>query len=66
MLYRYPGEGAANLPGIWSALADGLHGRELPVAVEGLDNRADVRDQGERLRRSFDYLRGLVAAPAGA
>jgi sugar phosphate isomerase/epimerase len=66
VLYRYPGEGAADLPGIWSALADGLRGRELPMAVEGLDNRADVRDQGERLRRSFEYLRALVAAPAGA
>ena len=63
VLYRYPGEGAANLPQIWSALAEGLEGRELPVAVEGLDNRADVRDQAERLRRSFEHLRGLGAAP---
>ncbi len=66
VLYRYPGEGAANLPEILSALAGGLDGRELPLAVEGLDNSADVRDQGERLRRSFEHLRGLVPAPAGA
>lgn len=66
VLYRYPGEGAANLPEIWSALAEGLDGRELPLAVEGLDNRADLRDQGERLRRSFEHLRALVPAPAEA
>ena len=49
VLYRYPGEGVANLSGIWSALAAGLGGRELPLAVEGLDSRADVGDQLERL-----------------
>jgi sugar phosphate isomerase/epimerase len=62
VLYRYPGEGAADLPAIWSALAAGRNGRELPLAVEGLDSRADVSDQVERLRRSFEHLRGLVGA----
>jgi sugar phosphate isomerase/epimerase len=62
VLYRYPGEGIADLAGIWSALAIGLAGRELPLAVEGLDSRAGVRDQCERLRRSFEYLRGLAGA----
>jgi sugar phosphate isomerase/epimerase len=66
VLYRYPGEGIADLPRIWSALAVGLDGRELPIAVEGLDNRANVRDQVERLRRSFEHLRGLVPAPVEA
>jgi sugar phosphate isomerase/epimerase len=66
VLYRYPGEGVANLPRIWAALGTGLEGRELPLAVEGLDNRGDVRDQAERLRRSFEHLRGLVPEPAGA
>ena len=66
VLYRYPGEGAADLGATWTALAAGLDGRELPIAVEGLDNRADVRDQAERLRRSFEYLRELAATPAGA
>jgi sugar phosphate isomerase/epimerase len=66
VLYRYPGEGAASLAAIWAALADGLDGRGLPIAVEGLDNRAEVRDQGERLRGSFEHLRGLAPAPAGA
>lgn len=66
VLYRYPGEGLADLPALWSALAAGLGGRELPLAVEGLDNRRDVRDQVERLRRALRRLRELVPAPAGA
>jgi sugar phosphate isomerase/epimerase len=66
VLYRYPGEGVADLNAIWAALGAGLGGRELPLAVEGLDNRADVRDQAERLQRSFEHLRQLTATPAGA
>jgi sugar phosphate isomerase/epimerase len=66
VLYRYPGEGIADLAAIWSALGVALQGRELRLAVEGLDNRADVPDQVDRLRHSFEYLRGLVGAPAGA
>ncbi len=66
VLYRYPGEGLADLPALWSALAAGLGGRELPLAVEGLDNRGDVRDQVERLRGALRRLRELVPAPAGA
>ena len=66
VLYRYPGEGAADLAAIWSALGVALQGRELRLAIEGLDNRADVRDQVDRLRSGFEHLRGLVGAPAGA
>jgi sugar phosphate isomerase/epimerase len=66
VLYRYPGEGIADLAAIWAALGMALQGRELRLAVEGLDSRADVRDQVERLRHSFEHLRGLVGAPAGA
>jgi sugar phosphate isomerase/epimerase len=66
VLYRYPGEGVADLPALWSALAAGLRGRELPLAVEGLDNRADVRDQLDRLRGALARLRELAPAPAGA
>jgi sugar phosphate isomerase/epimerase len=62
VLYRYPGEGVANLSGIWSALAAALGGRELPLAVEGLDSRADVGDQLERLRSSLEHIRGLAGA----
>lgn len=66
VLYRYPGEGVADLPALWSALAAGLGGRKLPLAVEGLDNRRDLRDQVERLRSALERLRQLVPAPAGA
>jgi sugar phosphate isomerase/epimerase len=66
VLYRYPGEGVADLPALWSALAAGLGGRELPLAVEGLDNRGGVRDQVDRVRDALRYLRELVPAPARA
>jgi 3-oxoisoapionate decarboxylase len=66
VLYRYPGEGVADLPALWAALAAGLGGRELPLALEGLDNRGDVRDQVDRLSRALQRLRRLVPAPAGA
>jgi sugar phosphate isomerase/epimerase len=59
VLYRYPGEGAANLPAIWAALEAGLGDRELPLAVEGLDNTREA-DQQERLTRSFKRLRRLA------
>jgi hypothetical protein len=66
VLYRYPGEGVADLPVLWAALAAGLHGRELPLAVEGLDNRGDVRDQVDRLRTALLHLRELAPGPAEA
>jgi sugar phosphate isomerase/epimerase len=65
VLWRYPGEGAADLRAILEALADGLEGRELELSVEGLDNEAGVSDQVERLRASFAHLRELTVAPAG-
>lgn len=65
VLWRYPGEGAADLRAILAALADGLGGRELEMSVEGLDNSAGVADQVERLRSSLALLRELAPAPAG-
>jgi len=66
VLYRYPGEGVADLHALWSALAAGLRGRELPLAVEGLDNRGDVRDQIGRLSKALQRLRELAPAAAEA
>ena len=60
VMWRYPGEGVVNLAHLLGTLADGLSGRELPLSVEGLDNRADVRDQLERVTRSLTLLRGLI------
>ena len=60
VLYRYPGEGVADLAALTAALARGLGGREFFLTVEGLDNRADVDDQRERLDRSFRALREML------
>lgn len=60
VLYRYPGEGVADLPALVGALRRGLVDRDFWLTVEGLDNRADVDDQRERLGASLALLRGLV------
>jgi sugar phosphate isomerase/epimerase len=60
VMWRYPGEGVVDIPGLLVALADGLSGGELRMSVEGLDNRSDVRDQLERVTRSLTLLRGLA------
>lgn len=56
VLWRYPGEGVADLRALLAALG----GRTLHLSVEGLDNRADRRDQVERLRRSLALIRALT------
>lgn len=61
ILYRYPGEGVADLPALLAALRGGLAGRDFFLSVEGLDNRAGVDDQHVRLARSLAHLRGLLA-----
>jgi sugar phosphate isomerase/epimerase len=65
VMWRYPGEGVVDLRTLLGALAEGLSARELPISVEGLDNRADVRDQPERVTRSLALLRRLTE-PAAA
>jgi sugar phosphate isomerase/epimerase len=61
VLYRYPGEGVADLPALCAALRDGVGGREVFLTIEGLDNRADVDDQRLRLAPSLALLRELLA-----
>jgi sugar phosphate isomerase/epimerase len=61
VLYRYPGEGVAELPALVQALRRGLGEREFFLTVEGLDNRVEVADQRERLSASLALLRELVA-----
>jgi 3-oxoisoapionate decarboxylase len=60
VLYRYPGEGVADLPALVEALRDGVGERVFFLTVEGLDNRADVADQRERLKPSLARLRELA------
>jgi sugar phosphate isomerase/epimerase len=61
VLYRYPGEGVADLSALVGALQHALDGRDFYLSVEGLDNRADVDDQRERLGPSLALLRKLAA-----
>jgi sugar phosphate isomerase/epimerase len=61
VLYRYPGEGVADLAALVAALRRGVGERTFWLTVEGLDNRADVADQRERLGASLSLLRELVA-----
>jgi sugar phosphate isomerase/epimerase len=60
VLYRYPGEGVADLRALMAALRDGIGGRDFYLTVEGLDNRADVDDQRARLEPSLQLLRTLA------
>jgi sugar phosphate isomerase/epimerase len=60
VLYRYPGEGVAPLAALMRALHAGVAERTFFLTVEGLDNRAGVHDQVDRLRRSLALLRRLV------
>lgn len=57
--WRYPGEGVADLPALLRALLDAAEG-EFLLSVEGLDNRAGVADQKDRLGASFQTLRRAV------
>jgi sugar phosphate isomerase/epimerase len=61
VLYRYPGEGVADLPALVGALRRGLGDRDFYLSVEGLDNHVDVDDQRERLGPSLELLRELTA-----
>ena len=60
VLYRYPGEGVADLHALIGALRAGLGDREFYLSIEGLDNHADVDDQRERLGASLDLPRSLT------
>jgi sugar phosphate isomerase/epimerase len=60
VLYRYPGEGVADLPALTSALQRALGSQEFFLTVEGLDNRAGVDDQRRRLGPSLALLRQLL------
>jgi sugar phosphate isomerase/epimerase len=60
VLYRYPGEGVAPLAALVRALRAGVGKRPFFLTVEGLDNRAGVHDQVDRLRASLALLRALL------
>ena len=60
VLYRYPGEGVADLPALVDALCRIVGERTFFLTIEGLDNHADVADQTERLAPSLALLRELI------
>jgi len=62
VLYRYPGEGVAPLAALVAKLADVVGDRAYDLSIEGLDSRADVDDQVQRLGPAMAHLRGLLAA----
>ena len=57
--WRYPGEGVADLQTLLGVLLAAASG-EFLLSVEGLDNRAGVADQVERLRASLEAIRHAV------
>jgi sugar phosphate isomerase/epimerase len=63
VLYRYPGEGQADLPALLGALRAGLDpARPYLLTIEGLDNRAEVDDQAARIAPALALVRSLTGA----
>jgi sugar phosphate isomerase/epimerase len=60
VLYRYPGEGAAPLPALLRKLAQVVGDRPYDLSIEGLDSRAEVDDQVERLAPAMAHVRALL------
>ena len=63
VLYRYPGEGVAPVAALVTKLVQVVGDRPYDLSIEGLDSRADVDDQVERLRAALGYLRGVLVEP---
>lgn len=65
VLYRYPGEGVAPLAALVPKLAQVVGGRSYDLLIEGLDSRAEVDDQAERLRPAMAHVHKLLGAATG-
>ena len=61
VLYRYPGEGVAPLAALVTKLGHAVGDRPYDLSIEGLDSRADVDDQVQRLGPALAHLRELLA-----
>jgi sugar phosphate isomerase/epimerase len=64
VLYRYPGEGVAPLPALVSKLGQVVGDRAYDLSIEGLDSRAEVDDQVERLAPAVAYVHALLTTQA--
>ncbi len=62
VLYCYPGEGVAPLAALVAKLAQVVGDRPYDLSIEGLDSRAEVDDQVERLGPAMAYVRRVLAA----
>jgi sugar phosphate isomerase/epimerase len=60
VLYRYPGEGVAPVAALVTKLAHVVGDRPYDLLIEGLDSRADVDDQVDRLHAAMAYVRELL------
>ncbi len=56
----YPGEGVADLPALLGVIAQSPREGVYQLAIEGLDNRAGLPDQRERLGPALEPVRGIV------
>ena len=65
VLYRYPGEGAAPITALVTKLKQVVGDRAYDLVIEGLDSRAELDDQVERLRPALAYLRRLLEERSG-
>jgi sugar phosphate isomerase/epimerase len=64
VLYRYPGEGVAPVEALIGKLAATVGDRPYDLLIEGLDSRAEVDDQHERLTRAVPFVRRLLEEAA--
>jgi sugar phosphate isomerase/epimerase len=60
VLSRYPGEGVAPVAALVTKLVQVVGDRPYDLLIEGLDSRAEVDDQVERLGPAMAYLRELL------
>lgn len=60
----YPGEGNADLSGLFAMLLANVGVETYQLSIEGLDNQAGVADQRERLTRSLSVTRAVIAEQA--
>ncbi len=62
----YPGEGVADIGALVGVLASSDRLGRYLLSVEGLDNRADIADQRDRIAASFKLLRTLIPTDSPA
>lgn len=62
----YPGEGVAPIEALLEALVAAAPASPYHLSIEGLDNRAGIADQQDRLRASLEVLRAAAGTATAA